>query len=189
MRDGGLNERNEGAFIDRFTLAYINRPAHIAFKACIEDMSRVIERRAMGESQLHDLLVSLAGADDAVMRPDRDTEPFPLLHHVGIGLPYERAHSGKRLAAPVAKFGDAPVNKLRSIVVACHEIPPSRQIRHFLSLTRPRKRKPVGKKARKLKLHRTAWSSRASERASASSAMPIGRAGANRKPCPLLQPS
>ena len=47
--------------------------------------------RALGEGHLHDALVGLAGADDAVVRPNRDAAPLPLLDHVGVGLLDQRA--------------------------------------------------------------------------------------------------
>ncbi len=86
MRYGGMNERNEGILVDLFTLAYIERAARITFQAGIEDAGRIVQRCAIGKGQLDNLLVSFAGADDAVMRPNRNAAPFPFLDHVRIGL-------------------------------------------------------------------------------------------------------
>ena len=37
----------------------------------VEEMGRILQRRALGEGKLHDILVGFASADDAVVRPDR----------------------------------------------------------------------------------------------------------------------
>ncbi len=64
----------------------VDRAPDVAFEAGVEQVRRVVERGALGEGQLHDGLVGLAGADDAVVGPDRDAAPLPLLDHLGIGL-------------------------------------------------------------------------------------------------------
>ena len=48
--------------------------------------ARVVQRGALGEGQLHDGLVGLAGADDAGVLPHRHAAPLPFLDHVGAGL-------------------------------------------------------------------------------------------------------
>ena len=44
----------------------------VAFEAGVEQARRVLQRGALGEGQLHDVLVGLAGADDPVVLPDRN---------------------------------------------------------------------------------------------------------------------
>jgi len=45
-----------------------------AFEACVEETGRVLERGALGEGQLHFVLVRLAGADDPGVFPHRNPQ-------------------------------------------------------------------------------------------------------------------
>src|SRR5690606_19519890 len=65
-----------------------------------------------GEGHLHDVLVGLAGAEDAVVLPHRNPAPLPRLDHVGIGLLDQASDPGKRLAPPIAQFPDPLVDQL-----------------------------------------------------------------------------
>src|SRR5437879_2618535 len=82
-------------------------------KAGVEESRRVLERGALEESQLHDALVRLAGADQSIVRPNRNASPLPLLDHFRVGLFDESADMGERLAPPVAQFLDPRVNQPR----------------------------------------------------------------------------
>src|SRR5262249_39896016 len=62
-------------------------------------------------SHLDDALVGLAGAEDAVVLPDRNAAPLPLLDDSGIGFLDEGANAGERLAAPVAELLDSCVDQ------------------------------------------------------------------------------
>src|SRR6185295_2642120 len=79
----------------------------------VEETGRILQRRALGEGELHDLLVGLARADDAVVRPDRSAHPLPLLDDVRVCLLDEIAHSAERLPAPIPEFGDSLGDELR----------------------------------------------------------------------------
>ena len=74
--------------------------------AMVYDMMSDSQRRAFEERELHYPLVGLAGADAAVVRPDRRSHPFHFFQNIGVDLFDERAHSRERLASPVAQLGD-----------------------------------------------------------------------------------
>src|SRR5206468_2536813 len=99
------NERLEGGFVDFFSFGDVDRAADVSVEARIEETGRILERRAPGEGELHDLLVGLAGADDAVVRPDRGAwsgrlDPFPLLDDVRVRFLDELAHPAEGFPAP-----------------------------------------------------------------------------------------
>src|SRR3981081_632745 len=91
----------------------IDSAPDIAFKAGVEQSRRVLERSALGESQLHDALVRLAGADQSIVRPNRNASPLPLLDHLRVSLFDESADMGERLAPPVVQFLDSGVDQPR----------------------------------------------------------------------------
>src|SRR6266853_1439380 len=72
-----------------------------------------LKRRALGEGKLHDILVGFAGADDAVVRPNRRAHPLPLLDDVRVRFLDELAHSAEGFPAPVPEFGDSFRDELR----------------------------------------------------------------------------
>ena len=109
--DCGVDQRLERVRIDRLIFPQIDGAAHIAVEAGVEQARRVRQRRALREGQLDHRLVAFAGAEDAVMRPDRNAAPFPFLDHIGIGFPDQRANMGERFAAPVAEFRNALVDQ------------------------------------------------------------------------------
>src|SRR5690242_10140773 len=111
QRDGGANERLERLLVDRIALAKVDRTPRIALEARIEQARRIVERGALRERRLHDALVGLAGADDAVVRPGRHAAPLPFLDDVRVSLLHERAQPRERLAAPVAELFDATVDQ------------------------------------------------------------------------------
>src|SRR5205823_1856447 len=73
----------------------------------VEKTGRIAQRRAPGEGQLYDALVGFAGADDAVVRPDRSAHPLPLFDHVRVGFLDELAHPAEGFPAPVPELGDS----------------------------------------------------------------------------------
>jgi len=58
----------------------------------------------LGERELDDLRVGLAGADDPVVRPDRSAPPLPLLDDLGVSFKNQPAHPGQGLSAPIAQL-------------------------------------------------------------------------------------
>ena len=60
---GGADERFERALVDLVALIDVDRASHVAFEAGVEQARRILERGAVGEGQLHDSLVGLAGAE------------------------------------------------------------------------------------------------------------------------------
>ena len=62
--DGSTDERFERGCIDLFTVMDVNLAPCVALKAGVEEFGRVLQRSPLGESQRHDCLVGLAGAND-----------------------------------------------------------------------------------------------------------------------------
>ncbi len=93
--------------VDGFPFRDVDRAADVSVETGVEQARRVFQGRALGEGQLHDLLVGLPGADDAVARPDRSAHPLPFLNDVRVRLRDQSAHSAKGFPTPVAEFGDA----------------------------------------------------------------------------------
>src|SRR5690606_29586572 len=77
----------------------------------------IVDGGTLCKSGLDRCLVGFTGADDAGPGPDR-IAPFPFLDDFGIGGEDQFANVRERVAAPVAKFGDALVDMLCSAVVA-----------------------------------------------------------------------
>src|SRR5580765_3336518 len=106
------NERLEGGLVNVFSFVDVDRAAYVAVEARVEETARILQRRALGEGQLHDVLVGLTSADDAVVRPHRSAgfgwfDPLPLLDDVRVCVLDERAHSAEGLPPPVPEFGDS----------------------------------------------------------------------------------
>src|SRR4051812_22358106 len=85
----------------------------VALEARVEQPRGVVQPRALGEGQLDDALVGLAGADHAPVRPHGNAAPLPFLHDLGLGLLDERADTRERLTPPVAQLLDPRVDQLR----------------------------------------------------------------------------
>src|SRR5438477_248415 len=118
QRHGRLDERLEGLLIDLLALADVDRAPHVAFEARVEEAGGVLQRDAVGKRQLHDRLVGLAGADDAVVLPHRNAKhpvrrlsPFHLFDYVRVRLLDERTHPRERRAAPVGERRDPRVDQ------------------------------------------------------------------------------
>ena len=106
------DERCKGGLVNDICLKDVNRPACVAVKARIEETRRVHQSRALGEGQLHLVLVRFARADGAVMRPDwragfGGCDPLPLLDHVRVCQQDLLAHAAKRFPAPVCEVCDS----------------------------------------------------------------------------------
>ncbi len=78
---------------------------------------RVLQRGALGEGHLHDILVRLTGADYSGVRPHRNPAPLPLLDHFGIGLLDENSDPSERLAPPITQLLDSRIDQLRGRVL------------------------------------------------------------------------
>lgn len=114
------NERLEGGRVNRFSFVEVDRATDVAVETRIKKTGRVLQRRTLGEGELHDLLVGLARAEDAVVRPDRCAHPLPLLDDVRVGFLDELAHHAKGFPPPVTEFGDFFRDELRCRwVLAC----------------------------------------------------------------------
>src|SRR5438552_7350469 len=51
------NERLEGGLVDDVSLVDVDRAAYVSFETRVEEMGRILQRRALGEGELHDILV------------------------------------------------------------------------------------------------------------------------------------
>ena len=67
--DRGPDERLERARVDLLPLMDVHRAPDVPVEARVEELGWVLQRSPLGEGQLHDRLVRLAGADDPVVRP------------------------------------------------------------------------------------------------------------------------
>src|SRR6266567_2969929 len=107
------NERLEGGLVNFFSFVDVDRAACVSLETRVEETGRILQRRALGEGKLHDILVGFASADDAVVRPDRSAHPLPLLDDVRVCFLDELAHSAEGFSAPVPELGDSFRDELR----------------------------------------------------------------------------
>src|SRR2546421_586603 len=111
--DGLANERLEGGLVNFFSFVDVDRAAYVSVETRVEETGRILQRRALGEGELHDILVGFASADDAVVRPNRRAHPLPLLDDVRVCFLDELAHPVEGFPAPVREFGDSVRDELR----------------------------------------------------------------------------
>src|SRR5437773_478304 len=112
LRDRLANQRLEGGRVNFFSFVDVDRAAYVSVEARVEETGRILQRRALGEGKFHDILVGFAGADDAVVRPNRSARslrfnPLPLLDDVRVCFLDELAHSAEGFPAPVPELGDS----------------------------------------------------------------------------------
>src|SRR5437868_5657229 len=112
------NERLERGLVNLFSFVDVDRAAYVSVEARVEETGRIFQRRALGEGKLHDPLIGFAGADNAVVRPNRGAgfgwfDPLPLLDDVRVCFLEEFAHSAEGFSAPVPEFGDSFRDELR----------------------------------------------------------------------------
>src|SRR5664280_1419526 len=112
------NERLECGLVNFLALVDVDRAAYVSVETRVEETGRILQRRALGEGELHDTLVGLAGADDAVVRPDRRARgrglhPLQLLDGARVCFLDQLAHSAEGFPAPVPEFGDSFRDELR----------------------------------------------------------------------------
>src|ERR1035437_6724291 len=107
------NEHLEGGLVNFLSLVDVDRATYVSVETRVEETGRILQRRALSEGKLHDTLVGFAGADDAVVRPNRSAHPLPLLDDVRVCFLDELAHSAEGFPAPVPEFGDSFRDELR----------------------------------------------------------------------------
>src|SRR5471032_31028 len=107
------NERLEGGFVNFFSFVDVDRAAYVSVETRVEETGRILQRRALGEGKLHDILVGFPSADDAVVRPNRSAHPLPLLDDVRVCSLDELAHSAEGFPAPIPELGDSFRDELR----------------------------------------------------------------------------
>src|SRR5678816_2700765 len=109
QHDGSTHEVFQRVFVDLLALVDIDRAAHVAVEARVEQARRIFERGALRERELHLVLVGLARADDACVRPHRNPGvgrlyPLPFFDDVGIRRHDNVADFLERLSAPVTEL-------------------------------------------------------------------------------------
>src|ERR1035438_2178396 len=107
------NERLEGGLVNFFSFVNVDCAAYVSVETRVEETGRILQRRALGEGKLHDILVGFASAEDAVVRPNRSAHPLPLLDDVWVCFLDELAHSAEGFPAPVPEFGDSVRDEFR----------------------------------------------------------------------------
>src|SRR2546423_3804354 len=130
------NERLEGGRVNVFSVVDVDRAAYVSVETRVEEMGRILQRRALGKRKLHDILVGFASADDAVVRPNRGAgfgwfHPLPLLDDVRVCILDELAHSAEGFRAPVPELGDSFRDELR-----CRPVFARTRLFHVLILER-----------------------------------------------------
>jgi hypothetical protein len=83
---GGANESPQRLLVYLLALVEIDGTPCGPLKTGVEEARRILQSRPFGEGHLHDVLVSLACADQSVVRPHRNPSPLPLLDDFGIGF-------------------------------------------------------------------------------------------------------
>src|SRR5436190_9829922 len=112
------NERRERGLVNFFSFVDVDRAAYVSVETRVEETGRILQRRALREGKLHDILVGFASADDAVVRPNRGAgfgwfDPLPFLDDVRVCFLDEPAHSAESFPAPILELGDSLRDKLR----------------------------------------------------------------------------
>ena len=83
---GGANESLQRLLVYLRAVVEVDGTPCVPVKTGVEEARRILQSRPFGEGQLHDVLVSLAGADNAVVLPHRNPSPLPFLDDFGIGF-------------------------------------------------------------------------------------------------------
>src|ERR1700719_632139 len=99
---GGANESLQRLLVYLLTLVEVDGTPCVPVKAGVEEGRRILQSCPFGEGHLHDVLVSLACADQSVVRPHRNPSPLPLLDDFGIGFLDQGPEPAEHLAPPVA---------------------------------------------------------------------------------------
>src|SRR5207245_8268776 len=105
---GGANESLQRLLVYLLALVEVDGTPCVAVKTGVEEARRILESRPFGEGHLHDVLVSLAGAYQSVVRPHRNPSPLPLLDDFGIGILDQGTEPAARVPPPVASPLDSP---------------------------------------------------------------------------------
>src|SRR3954453_13845018 len=110
---GGANERLQRLPVYLVALMEVDGTPCVTLKTGVEEPRRILQSRPFGKGHLPPVLVSLACADQSVVRPDRYPSPFPFLDDFGIGLLDQGTESAEHLAPPIAQLLDSRVDQLR----------------------------------------------------------------------------
>ena len=98
---GSADEIFQSALIEFVALGEINRSPSISTQTVIEEFVRIWKACALIKGEFYLVLVSVAHADESIVRPTRRTHPFPFLDYLGVGIMHDFANISKHLAAPV----------------------------------------------------------------------------------------
>src|SRR5262245_40289297 len=106
------NKRLQCLLVNLLALVEVDGTPGVSSKTGVEQARWVLERSPLGKGHLHGALVRLSGADQAVVRPNRNL-PFPLFDHFGVGLLDQCAEPGEHLPPPVRQLLDPLVDHPR----------------------------------------------------------------------------
>src|SRR4029434_11012237 len=82
---GSANKSLQRLLVYLLALAKVDGTPRVPLKTGVEEAGRILQSRPFGEGHLHDILVSLARADQSFVRPHWNA-PLPLFHDFGIGF-------------------------------------------------------------------------------------------------------
>src|SRR6267154_4256162 len=99
---GGANESLQRLLVYFLALVEVDGTPCVPVKTGVEEARRILQSRPFGEGHLYDVLVSLACADQSVVRPHRNPSPLPLLDDFGIGFLDQGTEPAEHLAPPIA---------------------------------------------------------------------------------------
>src|SRR5450755_5083047 len=99
---GCANESLQRLLVYLPALMEVDGTPCVPVKTGVEQARRILQSRPLGEGHLHDALVSLAGADQSVVRPHRNPSPLPLLDDFRIGFLDQGTEPAEHLSPPVA---------------------------------------------------------------------------------------
>src|SRR5262249_24554420 len=124
-RHCSADEILQGRLIDLVAFVDVDGAPCISVKTGVEETGWILQRCAVEEGKLHNILVRFASADHAVVRPNRSAgvgwfDPLPLLDDVGVCFLDKLAHSAEGFAAPIVEFGDSFRDEFRCrLVLVC----------------------------------------------------------------------
>src|SRR5580692_12616471 len=85
-RHCSADEILQGRLIDLVAFVDVDGAPDIPVEAGVEKTGRVLQRSSLGKCHLDDVLVRLSRADDAAVRKDGSSPPFPLFDNLRVCL-------------------------------------------------------------------------------------------------------
>src|ERR1700738_3918149 len=99
---GGANESLQRLLVYLLALVEVDGTPCVPVKTGVEEGRRILQSCPFGEGHLHDVLVSLACADQSVVRPHRNPSPLPLLDDFAAAFLAKVREPAEHFAPPIA---------------------------------------------------------------------------------------